>query len=110
MLGAMNAAVRRLVTQRPTMLVLAFAFSVFSLLDCLTTSYGISHGAEELNPFQAAVLGHSLDSFLMLRTAVVTTVIAGLDYVPRRLAPWLGLGSTALTAVVVVSNLHAIVG
>ena len=92
------------------MLVLAFAFGVFSLLDCMTTAYGVSHGADELNPFQAAFIGRGLDSFFLLRAAVVTAVIAGLDYVPRRVAPWIGLASTALTGLVVVSNLHAIVG
>jgi len=90
------------------LLMLGLAFVAFSGLDCVTTTYGVLHGAIELNPFESALLSHGLEAFFVLRAAVVTLVLAALQLMPRRAAGWVALLFTAVTAAAVVANFHTI--
>jgi Domain of unknown function (DUF5658) len=99
---------RRLDAQPMTLAVVALAFVAFSALDCFTTTIGLLHGAHEMNPFQAAMLSHGISAFYVTRAAVVTVVLAALQFLPRRTAAWIALSFTALTAFAVVANVETI--
>jgi len=88
--------------------MVALAFVAFSALDCVTTTVGLMRGAREMNPFQAALMGHGLNAFYITRVAVVTIVLVALQFLPKRVSAWICLGFAGLTALVVLSNVETI--
>lgn len=91
--------------------MVALAFVAFSALDCATTCCALSIGDREQNPFVATLYARdgALGLFLT-RAAIVAAVLIALRFLPRRVAAWIALGCTALTALVVLSNVFTITG
>ena len=89
--------------------VVATTYVAFSLLDCLTTAYALSHGGSERNPIAASLYrGHGIGALFLLKALVVAAILLALRLMPRRVAVWVGTAFAAAVAGVVAANLGAI--
>jgi hypothetical protein len=89
--------------------LVAGGYVIFSLVDCLTTSYGLAHGGRERNPIAASLYAsYGIGALFALKAAIVAVIVLTLQHLPRRPAVWVGVVFAAAMGLVVSANLAAI--
>lgn len=90
------------------------AYTLFSLLDWLTTTTALPAGGREGNPIAASLYTeYGPTGLLVFKTLVVAVIIGVLVFIPRRVmsqrvAVWVATAFVIVTAAAVVGNVHAL--
>ena len=98
---------------RAVLLFALFTYVLFSLFDWVTTAVALDAGGAEGNPLAASVFSmFGSGGLLVFKALVVAVILAVLLWIPRRImslrvATWVALVFAVLSAVIVISNVHA---
>lgn len=98
---------------RAVLLFALFAYVLFSLFDWITTAVALDAGGTEGNPLAASVFSmFGSSGLLVFKLLVVAVIVAVLLWIPRRImslrvATWVALVFAVVSAVIVISNVHA---
>lgn len=98
---------------RAVLLFALFTYVLFSLFDWVTTAVALDAGGTEGNPLAASVFSMFGSAGLLVFKALVVALIAAvLLLIPRRImslrvATWVAVVFAVVSAVIVISNVHA---